>query len=170
MPLYQRREDTDAGQCSEEPEKNCFSGRGVPKLVETLFGRTVVTLLTSCLGLITAMTSLNRGQPNFARCLAVSWAGTLYIHFRGFLTPNGFCQVQRFSRFDQQHSTEGHHVGHRPVLLWSPYVIGQTIIFLPCDFYLLLLLPSFFLSSPNFGGRRLDVYHTSTHGVALVRI
>jgi len=23
------------------------------------------------------------------------------------------------------------------VLLWSPYVIGQTIIFLPCDFYLL---------------------------------
>ena len=25
--------------------------------------------------------------------------------------------------------------------LWSPYVIGQTIIFLPCDFYLL----SFFI-------------------------
>ena len=51
------------------------------------------------------------------------------------------------------------------ILLWSPYVIGQTIIFLPCDFYLL----SFF-SSPNLSGRRLDVYHTSTHGVALVRI
>jgi len=30
---------------------------------------------------------------------------------------------------------------------------------------------SFFLfSSPNLSGRRLDVYHTSTHGVALVRI
>jgi len=27
--------------------------------------------------------------------------------------------------------------------LWSPYVIGQTIIFLPCDFY----LSSFFLLS-----------------------
>jgi len=27
--------------------------------------------------LITAPTSLNGGQPNFARCLAVSWAGTL---------------------------------------------------------------------------------------------
>jgi len=27
-----------------------------------------------------------------------------------------------------------------------------------------------FLSSPNLSGRRLDVYHTSTHGVALVRI
>ena len=38
---------------------------------------------------------------------------------------------------------------------------------LPCDFY---LLSSFFFSSPNLGGRRLDVYHTSTHGVALVRI
>ena len=30
---------------------------------------------------------------------------------------------------------------------------------------------SFYLfSSPNLSGRRLDVYHTSTHGVALVRI
>jgi len=29
---------------------------------------------------------------------------------------------------------------------------------------------SFFFSSPNLSGRKLDVYHTSTHGVALVRI
>ena len=29
---------------------------------------------------------------------------------------------------------------------------------------------SIFFSSPNLSGRRLDVYHTSTHGVALVRI
>jgi len=28
----------------------------------------------------------------------------------------------------------------------------------------------FFLSSPNLSGPRVDVYHTSTHGVALVRI
>jgi len=27
-----------------------------------------------------------------------------------------------------------------------------------------------FFSSPNLSGRRLDVYHTSTHGVALVQI
>jgi len=27
-----------------------------------------------------------------------------------------------------------------------------------------------FLSSPNLSRRELDVYHTSTHGVALVRI
>ena len=50
------------------------------------------------------------------------------------------------------------------VLLWSPYVIGQTVIFLPCGFICLLL----FFSSPNLSGRRLDVYHTSSHGVALV--
>jgi len=42
-------------------------------------------------------------------------------------------------------------------------------IFLPCDFYLLLLC-IFFYSSPNLSGRRLDIYHTSTRGVALVRI
>ena len=31
-----------------------------------------------------------------------------------------------------------------------------------------LLLSIFFFSSPNLSGRRLDVYHTSSHGVALV--
>jgi len=33
-----------------------------------------------------------------------------------------------------------------------------------CGFFYLLF------SSPNFSRRRLDVYHTSTHGMALVRI
>jgi len=35
--------------------------------------------------------------------------------------------------------------------------------------FLLSIYLSFLLfSSPNLSGRRLDVYHTSTHGVALV--
>jgi len=33
-----------------------------------------------------------------------------------------------------------------------------------------LLSSSSFFSSPNLSGRRLNVYHTSTHGVASVRI
>ena len=40
-------------------------------------------------GFVTAPTSLNGRQPNFARCSAVSWAATLYIHFRGLLPPDG---------------------------------------------------------------------------------
>ena len=28
--------------------------------------------------------------------------------------------------------------------LWSPYVIGQTIIFLPCGFFFFFILSSFF--------------------------
>jgi len=40
-----------------------------------------------------------------------------------------------------------------------------------CRYYIFALwFLSFFLSffsSPNLSGRRLDVYHTSTHGVAL---
>ena len=36
--------------------------------------------------------------------------------------------------------------------------------------FVVLLLLSFFFSSPNLSGRRLDVYHTLAHGVALVRI
>jgi len=35
--------------------------------------------------------------------------------------------------------------------------------------FLLYFLSIFFFSSPNLRRRRLDVYHNSTHGVALVR-
>jgi len=49
-------------------------------------------------------------------------------------------------------------------LLWPPSVADADIIFLHCGFF----LPLF--SSPNLSGRTLDVYHTSTHDVALVRI
>jgi len=38
--------------------------------------------------------------------------------------------------------------------------------FHPVSFF----LSFFFFSSSNLSGRRLDVYHTSAHGVALVRI
>jgi len=50
-------------------------------------------------------------------------------------------------------------------LLWPPCGIGQTIIFSFCAFF--LLFSFFFFSSPNISRRRLDAYHTSTHGVAL---
>ena len=67
------------------------------------------------------------------------------------------------------------------LFLWSPYVIGRPYIFMVAlwnradhyIFILFLLLSSFFFfffSSPNLSGRRLDVYHTLAHGVALVRI
>ena len=48
-------------------------------------------------------------------------------------------------------------------LLWPPCVANADIIFLPCGYYL-------FFCSPNLSGQRLDVYHTSTHGVALEQI
>jgi len=57
--------------------------------------------------------------------------------------------------------------------LWSPYGFygrpmeyGRPLYFHPVvssSFF-------FFFSSPNLSRRRLDVYHTSTHGVALVPI
>jgi len=50
-------------------------------------------------------------------------------------------------------------------LLSPPCIADADIIFLPCGF---IYLSSF--SSPDLSGRRLDVYHTSTHGVALVQM
>ena len=55
-----------------------------------------------------------------------------------------------------------HYIYGRPIALWNR---ADHYIFM-----LFLLLSSFFISSPNLSGERLDVYHTSTHGVALVRI
>ena len=46
----------------------------------------------SRVGFLTVLMSLNGCQPNFARCLAVSWAGTLCICFWGLLPPNRILQ------------------------------------------------------------------------------
>jgi len=51
----------------------------------------------SRLGFVTAPTSLNSGQPNFARCLAICSAGTLYIHLGGLLPPNGIMPGAEFT-------------------------------------------------------------------------
>jgi len=48
-----------------------------------------------------------------------------------------------------------------------PMEYGRPLYF--CPVISIYLLSSFF-SSPDLSGRRSDVYHTSTHGVALVRI
>jgi len=50
-------------------------------------------------------------------------------------------------------------------ILWSPYGIGRPYIFSCCGLFFFFL--SFF-SSPSLSSRRLDVYHTSAHGVVLV--
>jgi len=41
--------------------------------------------------------SIDNQKPNFARCLAVSWAGTLYIHFRVLLPPDGILPGAKFT-------------------------------------------------------------------------
>ena len=41
------------------------------------------------------ITSLNGGQQNFARCLAVSCNDILYMHFEGLLPPNGILSAAK---------------------------------------------------------------------------
>jgi len=62
----------------------------------------------SCLGFVTAPTSLNGGQPNFAQCLA----GTLYIHFRRLLPLTEFREVQNSLCVQVLHS---------PTVYWQRY-------------------------------------------------
>ena len=47
--------------------------------------------------------SLNGSQPNFALCLAVSWHGTLYIHFRDLLPPDGSLPRAKFTLCPSMH-------------------------------------------------------------------
>jgi len=60
-------------------------------------------------------------------------------------------------------STAGHSVSYSGwkhnicTYLWPPYVIGQVIYIFILS---LVLLLSFFFSTPNLSGRRLDVCHT----------
>ena len=72
-----------------------------------------------------------------------------------------------------QHWTEGatyiwqggHHVGHWPTfLVWSYIRISLSVIMVA-----LCNRADHYIFSPNLSGQRLDVYHTSTHGVALER-
>jgi len=52
-------------------------------------------------GFVTAPTSLNGSQPNFARYLAISWTGALHIciciHFRGLLPHNRILPGAKFT-------------------------------------------------------------------------
>jgi len=63
--------------------------------------------------------------------------------------------------------------GHYIFILW--FLLSSSFFMVAlcnrADHYIFALrLLSIFFSSPNLSRRRLDVYHTSTHGVALVRI
>jgi len=51
----------------------------------------------SCLCFLATVTLLTGGQPNFAQCLAVSWAGTLYRHFGGFCPIMGLLPGAKFT-------------------------------------------------------------------------
>jgi len=52
-----------------------------------------------CLDFVTAATSLNRGQPHFAQCLAIFWVVTIYyiLHFLGPLHRNRILPGAKFS-------------------------------------------------------------------------
>jgi len=93
--------------------------------------------------------------------------------------PRPHCVRRGPSSVRKKHSSHPHLFGpcllwpRSPIsataelLLWPPYEIGQAT-FLPCGFFFLSFF--FLFSSPNLSCRRLDVYHTRTHGVASVRI
>jgi len=134
------------------------------------------------LSFVTAATSLNGSQPNFARCLAVSCAATLCIS-GGCYPVTEFCEVRNsvcvlqvlrspVGSVTARHSISGREPNFAALSTWRHlYSAGRpsrwALAHILVSFF---FLSSFFYSSPNLSGRRLDVYHTSTHGVALVRI
>jgi len=92
----------------------------------------------SRLDLFTAATSLTRGQPNFERCLAVSWAATLYIHFRGLLPPDGILPGAKFTlrpslAFSYIGSVTARHFSSGRLSQRAPPIFGWAAITLGID-------------------------------------
>ena len=140
----------------------------------------------SRLGFVTAATSLNGGQPNFGRCLAVSLTGTLCIRFPGLLPHNGIlphakftlCLTPAFSyigSISARHSSSGHQqkfVASYKEWNYGTFAEGTTCIRLGGHhvWHRPTFLVISFSSSPILSGRGQHVYHTSSHDVALIRI
>ena len=124
---------------------------------------------------------------------------TIYT-FSGFLPHNGILPGAKFTlcpslalsyigSITARHSSSGHQTNFavlsrgrhlysagQPsrwalahILFMAALCNRGAIIFLCCGLFFFFFLSSFF-SSPNLSGRRLDVYHTLAHDVALVRI
>ena len=74
--------------------------------------------------------------------------------------PDMVCYI--WCSWDERLDRSLTHAGCYFPCLWSPYGIGRPYIFHPVS------SSFFFFSSPNLSSRRLDVYHTSAHGVVLV--
>jgi len=107
-----------------------------------MFGRATITL---CIG---------PHSSSFISCIKYQQPNTVPARAAGRLSTT--IKISDYLLFNRSTSWYG-----RPVC-----GIGQTIIFSSCGFFLSIYL----FSSPNLSGRTLDVYRTSTHGVALVRI
>jgi len=66
-------------------------------------------------------------------------------------------------------SPQMYKVSERLLSLLNCIFIMAALLYF-CPVVSIFYLSIYLFSSPNLSGRRLDVYHTSTHGVALVRI
>jgi len=80
-----------------------FTSLGYPSKFQWVLG----------LGILTALTSLSGGQPNFARCLAISWADWHYIY-----TFGGFCPLMNFA------ACKVHFASKSCVLYWQHYCVA----------------------------------------------
>ena len=106
----------------------------------------------SRLAVVTAATSLTRGQPNFARCMTVSWPGRQYIHFRDILPPDGILPRAKFTFYPSTH--------HRTS--FSGYIFNSQLRHLS-TIGKKLTKQQYVLQMSNLSSRRLDVYHTYFH-------
>ena len=107
-------------------------------------------------GFVTAPTLLNGGQQNFAQCLAISWACTLYIYiFRGSCCLTEFRHVQNspcvqvFENRLAFGKVRGYFFGHGVhciiiCLVLVEFVLFMAVLHSRCGHYIFVLFLSFF--------------------------
>jgi len=83
---YQEKNLLNSSISSTFPHNMANTGPLMASICSGVWGTRVNFNRFLRLALVTAAMSLTGGQPNFARCLAVSWVGTLYT-FSAALAP-----------------------------------------------------------------------------------
>ena len=117
--MYRQLEKQLVKQQSTRPHNTVNFGPLTAEIDWRVWGTPNIFQRASHLGFATAPMLLNGGQPNFALYLAVSWAGILYIHFWGLLSPNGILPRAKFTLHSSlafsyigsvtaRHSSSGH--------------------------------------------------------------
>jgi len=148
--------------------QNCFRRATVRLGIDTLIANILVYLVFVNVCLVCQSVSLQQTAYKVIQCVQgppeLLWLCSHWLSVVRHHAAHGVNNWQPDKISSCSYCFSLLHFFFTLCLLWPPCAAYADIIFSSCGFFF------FFFSSPNLSGHRVDIYHTSTHGVALARI